>query len=53
MGMHEAQLYLSFRGARHKRVYARLRRAMARKPGIHKHRQGLWIPDPALWAVPE
>ena len=27
----------SFRGASHKRVYARLRRAMASEPGIHNH----------------
>jgi hypothetical protein len=45
----ETQLLPSFRGARHKRI----RRAMAHEPGIQKHGQGLWIPSPALWAVPE
>ena len=33
---------LSFRGA-----------SEASEPGIHNHRPGLWIPGPALRAVPE
>jgi hypothetical protein len=57
---------MSFRGAGHKRVYARLRRALAREPGIHNHelagtrsagatnkRLRLWIPGSPLRGAPE
>ena len=44
----------SFRGASHKRVYARLRRAMASEPGIQRRRHcaNFWIPGPAQMRRP-
>jgi hypothetical protein len=44
----------SFRGASHKRVYTRLRRAMASEPGIQRRRHcaNFWIPGPAQMRRP-
>jgi len=36
-------------GRRHKRALTRY----GGEPGIHNHKQGLWIPGPSLRAVPE
>src|ERR1051325_7313855 len=46
----------STRGESEDSTKARLRHSGARRrrePGIHKHRRRLWIPGPALRAVPE